>query len=187
MLGLASGALAGLVGITPACAYVGVGGALAIGLLCGIFCYLSVTVLKKRFGYDDSLDVFGLHGIGGMIGAVLTGVFCVPSLGGLVEDVTGGRSSPKSKAYCSTTVYCFAVSWVILKVIKAMIGLRAESMWRRWGWIWLSTTRQQPLTSAQQRGEAFVFVYSLLFVIAARPHGYEYGRDQTLLEKLNQQ
>ncbi len=69
-LGLASGALAGLVGITPACAYVGVGGALAIGLLCGVFCYLSVTVLKKRLGYDDSLDVFGLHGIGGMIGAV---------------------------------------------------------------------------------------------------------------------
>jgi Amt family ammonium transporter len=126
-LGLASGALAGLVGITPACAYVGVGGALAIGLLCGVFCYLSVTVLKRRFGYDDSLDVFGLHGIGGMIGAVLTGVFCVPSLGGLVEGVTmGAQVVAQIKGVLLTTVYCFAVSWIILKVINAVIGLRAD-------------------------------------------------------------
>ena len=126
-LGLASGALAGLVGITPACAYVGVGGALAIGLLCGVFCYLSVTVLKRRFGYDDSLDVFGLHGIGGMIGAVLTGVFCVPSMGGLVEGVTmGGQVVAQIKGVVLTTVYCFAISWIILKVINALIGLRAH-------------------------------------------------------------
>jgi len=126
-LGLASGALAGLVGITPACAYVGVGGALAIGLLCGVFCYLSVTVLKRRFGYDDSLDVFGLHGIGGMIGAVLTGVFCVPSMGGLVEGVTmGSQVIAQIKGVLLTTVYCFVVSWIILKVVNALIGLRAH-------------------------------------------------------------
>ncbi|NYS43307.1 ammonium transporter, partial [Pseudomonas syringae pv. actinidiae] len=126
-LGLASGALAGLVGITPACAYVGVGGALAIGVLCGVFCYLSVTVLKKRLGYDDSLDVFGLHGIGGMIGAVLTGVFCVPALGGLVPDVTmGAQVIAQIKGVLFTTVYCFAVSWIILKAVNALIGLRAH-------------------------------------------------------------
>ena len=126
-LGLASGALAGLVGITPACAYVGVGGALAIGLLCGVFCYLSVTVLKRRFGYDDSLDVFGLHGIGGMIGAVLTGVFCVPSLGGLVEGVTmGAQVVAQIKGVLMTTVYCFVISWIILKVVNALVGLRAH-------------------------------------------------------------
>jgi Amt family ammonium transporter len=126
-LGLASGALAGLVGITPACAYVGVGGALAIGLLCGVFCYLSVTVLKRRFGYDDSLDVFGLHGIGGMIGAVLTGVFCVPSLGGLVEGVSmGGQVLAQIKGVALTTVYCFVISWVILKVVNVVVGLRAD-------------------------------------------------------------
>lgn len=103
------------------------GGALAIGLLCGVFCYLSVTVLKRRFGYDDSLDVFGLHGIGGMIGAVLTGVFCVPSLGGLVEGVTmGAQVVAQIKGVLLTTVYCFAVSWIILKVINAVIGLRAD-------------------------------------------------------------
>jgi len=125
--GLACGALAGLVGITPACAFVGVGGALAIGLLCGVFCYLSVTVLKRRIGYDDSLDVFGLHGIGGMIGAVLTGVFCVPSLGGLVEDVSmGPQVLAQIKGVLLTTVYCFAVSWVILKIIDRVMGLRAD-------------------------------------------------------------
>ncbi|RRV10666.1 ammonium transporter [Pseudomonas sp. v388] len=126
-LGLACGALAGLVGITPACAYVGVGGALVIGVLCGVFCYLSVTVLKQRLGYDDSLDVFGLHGVGGMIGAVLTGVFCVPSLGGLVPDVSMGEQViAQIKGVLFTTVYCFAVSWVILKVVKAVMGLRAH-------------------------------------------------------------
>ncbi|WP_148193454.1 ammonium transporter [Pseudomonas syringae] len=126
-LGLASGALAGLVGITPACAYVGVGGALAIGVLCGVFCYLSVTVLKKRLGYDDSLDVFGLHGIGGMIGAILTGVFCVPALGGLVPDVSmGAQVIAQIKGVLFTTAYCFAVSWIILKAVQALIGLRAH-------------------------------------------------------------
>jgi len=125
--GLACGALAGLVGITPACAYVGVGGALAIGLLCGVFCYLSVTVLKRRIGYDDSLDVFGLHGIGGMIGAVLTGEFCVPSLGGLVDGVSmGAQVMAQIKGVLLTTVYCFAASWVILKIIDRVIGLRAD-------------------------------------------------------------
>lgn len=100
---------------------------MAIGLLCGVFCYLSVTVLKKRLGYDDSLDVFGLHGIGGMIGAVLTGVFCVPSLGGLVEGVTlGGQVVAQIKGVLFTTAYCFVVSWVILKGVKLLVGLRAD-------------------------------------------------------------
>ncbi|MNY56919.1 Ammonia channel precursor [compost metagenome] len=98
-----------------------------IGLLCGVFCYLSVTVLKRRFGYDDSLDVFGLHGIGGMIGAVLTGVFCVPSLGGLVEGVTmGAQVVAQIKGVLMTTVYCFVISWIILKVVNALVGLRAH-------------------------------------------------------------
>lgn len=126
-LGLASGALAGLVGITPACAYVGVGGALVIGLLCGVGCYLAVTVLKKRLGYDDSLDVFGLHGVGGIIGALLTGVFCVPSLGGLVPDVNMlDQVIAQFKGVALTIVYCFVVSWAILKLVNALVGLRAH-------------------------------------------------------------
>ncbi|MFH7396998.1 ammonia channel protein, partial [Pseudomonas syringae pv. tagetis] len=80
------------------------------------FCYLSVTVLKKRMGYDDSLEVFGLHGIGGMIAAVLTGVFCVPSLGGLEPDVgMGTQVIAQIKGVLLTKVYCLAVTWIILK------------------------------------------------------------------------
>lgn len=126
-LGLASGALAGLIGITPACAYVGIGGAMAIGLLCGVGCYLSVTVLKQRLGYDDTLDVFGLHGVGGIIGALLTGVFCVPTLGGLVENadmVTQVIAQLKGVAF--TCAYCSLGSWLILKGVRAITGLRAH-------------------------------------------------------------
>ncbi|PVZ20077.1 MULTISPECIES: ammonium transporter [unclassified Pseudomonas] len=126
-LGLASGALAGLVGITPACAYVGVGGALAIGGLCGVGCYLAVTVLKQRLGYDDTLDVFGLHGVGGIIGAVLTGVFCVPELGGLVDGVSmASQVLAQVKGVAFTFGYCFVASWVILKAVKFITGLRAH-------------------------------------------------------------
>jgi len=126
-LGLASGALAGLVGITPACAYVGPGGALVIGLLSGVCCYLSVSVLKKRLGYDDSLDVFGLHGIGGMVGAILTGVFCVPELGGFVEGSNVATQVwAQLKGVLVTFVYCFVLSWLILKVTDRLVGLRAD-------------------------------------------------------------
>ena len=82
MLGGASGAVAGLVAITPACGFVGVSGALAIGLIAGIICLWGVHGLKKVLGADDALDVFGVHGIGGILGALLTGVFAAPSLGG---------------------------------------------------------------------------------------------------------
>ncbi|MCQ4345926.1 ammonium transporter [Pseudomonas stutzeri] len=126
-MGLASGAIAGLVGITPACAYVGPGGALAIGLLSGVCCYLAVTSLKRRLGYDDSLDVFGLHGVGGVVGALLTGVFCVPALGGHVE---GSEILPQvwaqAKSVVFTFVYCFAVSWVLLKLVDRLVGLRVD-------------------------------------------------------------
>ena len=124
-MGLASGAIAGLVGITPACAYVGPGGALVIGLLSGVLCYLAVTSLKQRLGYDDSLDVFGLHGVGGVVGAILTGVFCVPALGGYVE---GSEILPQVwaqlKSVLFTFVYCFVVSWVLLKLVDKLVGLR---------------------------------------------------------------
>ncbi|MBN5495467.1 ammonium transporter [Pseudomonas aeruginosa] len=126
-LGLACGALAGLVGITPACAYVGPGGALVIGLLSGVCCYLSVTVLKKRLGYDDSLDVFGLHGIGGIVGAILTGVFCVPELGGFVEGSSVGTQLwAQAKGVLVSIVYGFALSWMILKITDRLVGLRAD-------------------------------------------------------------
>ncbi|MCT8166295.1 MULTISPECIES: ammonium transporter [unclassified Pseudomonas] len=126
-LGAASGALAGLVGITPACAFVGPLGALVIGLLTGAICFLAVTRLKQALGYDDSLDVFGLHGIGGIVGALLTGVFAAPALGGYVEGVSPvAQLLVQLQGVSFTFVYCFVVSLVILGTLKWVIGLRAS-------------------------------------------------------------
>ena len=88
-LGIASGVVAGLVAITPAAGTVGPMGALVIGLAAGVICFVCATTLKRKMGYDDSLDAFGVHGIGGIVGAILTGVFAAPALGGFgtVEDI----------------------------------------------------------------------------------------------------
>jgi len=124
-LGAASGALAGLVGITPACAYVGPAGAIAIGLITGAVCFFAVSQLKQRLGYDDSLDVFSLHGIGGIVGALLTGVFASPSLGGYVENLDiGAQVLTQLKGVSFTFAYCFVVSMIILKGLEWTIGLR---------------------------------------------------------------
>ncbi|WP_219059883.1 ammonium transporter [Pseudomonas sp. UMAB-08] len=126
-LGAASGALAGLVGITPACAYVGPAGAIAIGLITGAVCFFAVSQLKQKLGYDDTLDVFSLHGIGGIVGALLTGVFASPSLGGYVENLEiGAQVLTQLKGVSFTFVYCFVVSMIILKVLEWTIGLRAS-------------------------------------------------------------
>jgi Amt family ammonium transporter len=94
MLGGASGAVAGLVAITPACGFVGPMGALIIGLLAGVICLWGVNGLKRLLGADDSLDVFGVHGVGGILGAILTGVFAAPSLGGQgVFDYVANKAS----------------------------------------------------------------------------------------------
>lgn len=126
--GAASGALAGLVGITPACAFVGPLGALVIGLLSGMCCYFAVTSLKQRFGYDDTLDVFGLHGIGGIVGAILTGVFAAPAMGGNVEGVDMFRQVWIQLASVLFTVaYSALVSWLLLKLIDRLLGLRIDA------------------------------------------------------------
>jgi Amt family ammonium transporter len=127
-LGIASGAVAGLVAITPASGYVGPMGALAIGIAVGIVCYLAVVKLKPALGYDDSLDAFGVHGIGGFVGAILTGVFIDAGLGGvgLDDGVTMGAQLWRQFVGAGTTiVYCGVVSFIILKVIDVVMGLRA--------------------------------------------------------------
>jgi len=91
VLGIATGAMAGLVAITPASGFVGPVGALAIGLASGVLCYWDANSLKQRFNYDDSLDVFGVHGVGGIVGAILTGVFASSTLGGSVTDLYIGN------------------------------------------------------------------------------------------------
>jgi len=127
LLGACSGAVAGLVAITPASGFVGPIGALAVGAAAGIVCFWAVASLKKRLGYDDSLDAFGVHAMGGIVGAILTGVFVSSSFGGagFAEGVTMGHQlAVQVKAVLCTVVYDAVATFVILKVIDMVIGLR---------------------------------------------------------------
>ena len=128
VLGAITGAVAGLVAITPASGSCGPMGALAIGFAAGLFCFLGATSLKKALGYDDSLDAFGVHGIGGIVGAILTGVFCSPALGGQgfgSDDFTiVTQVLSQLKSIGVTIVWCGVGSFVILKAIDLTIGLR---------------------------------------------------------------
>jgi Amt family ammonium transporter len=129
-LGIASGAVAGLVAITPASGFVGPMGSIAIGVVAGVLCFLSVVKMKKAFGYDDSLDAFGVHCVGGIIGALLTGVFIDSSFGGsgLPEGVTlGGQITLQAIGVATTLVYSGVLSFIILKVLDVIIGLRVSA------------------------------------------------------------
>ncbi len=128
VLGIASGAVAGLVAITPASGTAGPMGALAIGAISGVGCFFAATKLKRALGYDDSLDVFGVHAVGGIIGAILTGVFCAPNLGGAgfgdgIESI-GQQVAVQLLGVGATIIYTAVVTFVILGVLKALIGLR---------------------------------------------------------------
>ena len=126
-LGIASGAVAGLVAITPASGTAGPMGALLIGLAAGVICFLASTKLKRALGYDDSLDVFGVHAVGGIIGAILTGLCADASLGGkgLAEGVTvGAQLWIQTKGVLFTLVYTAILSYVILKIVDVVVGLR---------------------------------------------------------------
>lgn len=124
-LGAASGAIAGLVGITPAAGTVGPMGALAIGLVAGALCVWGVTGLKRLLRADDSLDVFGVHGIGGIVGALLTGVFSAQSLGGTEADLAiGSQVWVQLISVVFTIVWCAVVTAVVMLVVKAVTGLR---------------------------------------------------------------
>ena len=128
VLGIASGAVAGLVAITPASGAVGPMGAIAIGLASGAGCFITSTTLKRAMGYDDSLDVFGIHAVGGIIGAILTGVFCAEFLGGagFGGDITsiGAQITVQAVGVGATIVYTGFVSFIILKVLDGIMGLR---------------------------------------------------------------
>ena len=127
VLGIASGAVAGLVAITPASGTAGPMGALLIGFASGLICFLTSTKLKRALGYDDSLDVFGVHAVGGILGAILTGLCADASMGGagLAEGMTiGGQLWVQTKGVLFTIVYSSVLSFVILKIIDVVIGLR---------------------------------------------------------------
>ncbi|OAL86722.1 ammonium transporter [Acinetobacter terrae] len=124
-LGLASGAIGGLVGITPAAAYVGPFGAVVIGALASIASYYSIMHLKRKFGVDDSLDVFSLHGVGGIVGCILTGIFCIPALGGNVEGVSlFPQFIAQVASIVLTIVYVGFFTWLLMKIVDKVMGLR---------------------------------------------------------------
>jgi Amt family ammonium transporter len=131
VLGIVSGAVAGLVAITPASGFVDPRGAIVIGLAAGIACYWGATSLKKALGYDDSLDAFGVHGVGGIVGAVLTGVFARAAISGDAAkagllDGNAGQVVTQLYGIGVTIAYCAIASFVILKVIDLVLGLRVD-------------------------------------------------------------
>ena len=128
VLGIASGAVAGLVAITPASGFVATGGALVIGIAAGVICFWAATSLKHMLGYDDSLDAFGVHCIGGVVGALLTGVFNVKEISGV-----DGSLMTQALGVSVTLVYGFVMSFIILKVIDMVIGLRVSEEEEREG------------------------------------------------------
>jgi Amt family ammonium transporter len=128
VLGIASGAVAGLVAITPASGFVDATGAIAIGIAAGVLCFFAATTVKKAFGYDDSLDAFGVHCIGGIVGALLTGVFNVKEISG-----TEGSLMIQAGAVVTTLLVSGIGSFIILKVIDMTIGLRVTEEQEREG------------------------------------------------------
>ncbi|HZW19668.1 ammonium transporter, partial [Noviherbaspirillum sp.] len=144
MLGAASGAVAGLVAITPAAGFVGVMGALVIGLLAGVICLWGVNGLKRLLGADDSLDVFGVHGVGGILGALLTGVFASPALGGtgiydyvankVAEEYSiAGQVWIQAQGVLTTVIWSGVVAFVAYKLVDLVIGLRVAEEEEREG------------------------------------------------------
>src|ERR1700687_3533809 len=125
VVGISSGAVAGLVAITPASGFVGPVGSMAIGVAAGVFCYWGVTGLKHMFGYDDALDCFGVHAVGGIVGALLTGVFAVEQYGGTAGAIEGhaGQVINQLIGIGIVIVYDGVVTAIILGIIKATIGL----------------------------------------------------------------
>ena len=136
MLGIISGAVAGLVAITPASGFVGPMSALTIGLIAGVVCYLMVAKVKSRLGYDDSLDAFGVHGAGGTIGALLTGVFATSAINPIFKD-SQGNALPVGlidghPGQVANQLVGVLIAWglaivgtlIILKVVDALVGLR---------------------------------------------------------------
>ena len=135
ILGICSGAVAGLVAITPASGFVGPSGALIIGLAAGAVCFWTAVYMKEMIGYDDSLDAFGVHAIGGILGALLTGVFAVKAIGGTAGVLEGNTMQLliQAKGVAVTIVYDAVVTFVILKIVDMLLGLRVTEEQEREG------------------------------------------------------
>jgi ammonium transporter, Amt family len=126
VLGIITGAVAGLATITPGSGYVGAGGAMAIGLVAGLVCFLGATSLKRRMGYDDSLDAFGVHGVGGLVGSILTGAFAATALGGSEAVVPAHQVSVQAIACLATASWSAVVTLVCIKIADWAFGFRVD-------------------------------------------------------------
>jgi Amt family ammonium transporter len=129
VLGICTGAVAGLATVTPASGFVGPMGALAIGAAAGAVCFFAATTMKRKLGYDDSLDAFGVHGVGGALGTLMTGIFAATALGGYTPNALGigQQVLAQCKGILITLVWSGVVSIAILKVLDAAIGLRVNA------------------------------------------------------------
>jgi ammonium transporter, Amt family len=135
MLGAVSGAIAGLVAITPAAGLVGPMGGIVLGFVAGVVCFFFCTTIKNALGYDDSLDVFGIHGVGGIIGSIGTGIFVSPALGGVGVDgyTMGGQVYIQTVGVVITLVYGGVVSYILYKIVDLTVGLRVSAEAEREG------------------------------------------------------
>jgi Amt family ammonium transporter len=130
VLGLASGALGGLVAITPAAGFVNIGGAIVIGMAAGVITFFAVAKMKALFGYDDTLDAFGIHGIGGIVGAILTGVFADPAINAAGRGLLYGNAGQlwtQIIAVAATVAYSAVMTFIIFLIIKVTVGLRVDA------------------------------------------------------------
>jgi len=130
VLGIASGAVSGLVAVTPACGSIGPMGAIVLGLVAGLGCFFAATTLKRVVGYDDSLDVFGVHAVGGIIGALGVGILCATQFGGAGfggdNETIAAQLGAQSIGVIATIIYTGIASFIILKIIDVVIGLRVD-------------------------------------------------------------
>jgi Amt family ammonium transporter len=130
VLGIASGAVAGLVAVTPACGSIGPMGAIALGIVAGVGCFFAATTLKRAAGYDDSLDVFGVHAVGGIIGALGVGILCATQFGGAGfgdgNESISAQLGAQSIGVIATIIYTGICSFIILKVVDVIVGLRVD-------------------------------------------------------------
>ena len=136
MLGAVSGAIAGLVAVTPAAGLVGPIGAIVLGGLAGVVCFFFCTTIKNALGYDDSLDVFGIHGVAGILGSIGTGIFAAAELGGvgLADGMTiGGQVYIQTVGVVITIVYGGIASFIIYKIVDLIVGLRVSAETEREG------------------------------------------------------
>src|SRR5690606_15078210 len=135
LLGAASGMIAGLVAVTPAAGSVGPIGAIVLGAIASAACYYFVAIVKIRMGYDDSADVFGVHGIGGIVGAIGTGILSSPVFGGTgdVDYSIAGQTWVQIQAVVITIIWCAVVSAILYKIVDAVVGLRVSEESERAG------------------------------------------------------